>query len=84
MKRLLPYGLALASLTLFATSCSEKPATTDTTTTTTAPAQPATTEAGGATPGVQAVQYTCPMHPEVLSDKPGDCPKCGMALVKKS
>jgi Cu+-exporting ATPase len=24
--------------------------------------------------------YTCPMHPEVKSDKPGDCPKCGMAL----
>ncbi len=24
--------------------------------------------------------YTCPMHPEVLSDKPGSCPKCGMAL----
>jgi hypothetical protein len=29
------------------------------------------------------VQYTCPMHPEVLSDKPGKCPKCGMTLVKK-
>lgn len=27
--------------------------------------------------------YTCPMHPEVTSDKPGDCPKCGMALEKK-
>ena len=27
--------------------------------------------------------YTCPMHPEVISDKPGDCPKCGMHLVKK-
>src|ERR1700728_1364124 len=25
-------------------------------------------------------QYTCPMHPEVLSGKPGPCPKCGMAL----
>ncbi len=24
--------------------------------------------------------YTCPMHPEIIQDKPGDCPKCGMAL----
>jgi Heavy metal binding domain len=27
--------------------------------------------------------YTCPMHPEVISDKPGKCPKCGMDLVEK-
>jgi hypothetical protein len=27
-------------------------------------------------------QYTCTMHPEVISDKPGKCPKCGMTLVK--
>ena len=25
--------------------------------------------------------YTCPMHPEVKSTKPGNCPKCGMKLV---
>ena len=31
---------------------------------------------------MQAV-YTCPMHPEVTSDKPGKCSKCGMALVVK-
>ena len=24
--------------------------------------------------------YTCPMHPEIQQDQPGDCPKCGMAL----
>jgi Cu+-exporting ATPase len=24
--------------------------------------------------------YTCPMHPEVRQDRPGACPKCGMAL----
>jgi len=24
--------------------------------------------------------YTCPMHPEVRQDGPGNCPKCGMAL----
>ncbi len=27
--------------------------------------------------------YTCPMHPEVISKVPADCPKCGMNLVKK-
>ncbi len=25
-------------------------------------------------------KYTCPMHPEIVQDHPGDCPKCGMAL----
>ncbi|MBN9118492.1 MAG: YHS domain-containing protein, partial [Planctomycetes bacterium] len=25
-------------------------------------------------------KYTCPMHPEVVADAPGTCPKCGMAL----
>ena len=24
--------------------------------------------------------YNCPMHPEVKSDKPGQCPQCGMEL----
>ena len=28
-------------------------------------------------------QYTCPMHPEVVKDTAGDCPKCGMKLVEK-
>lgn len=27
--------------------------------------------------------YTCPMHPDVSSSEPGNCPKCGMRLVKK-
>ena len=26
-------------------------------------------------------QYICPMHPEVVANQPGDCPKCGMHLV---
>lgn len=30
-----------------------------------------------------APRYTCPMHPEVVADAPGRCPKCGMALVRK-
>lgn len=29
------------------------------------------------------VEYTCPMHPEVVSDQPGSCPKCGMTLVPR-
>jgi hypothetical protein len=28
-------------------------------------------------------QYACPMHPEVVSDKAGKCPKCGMNLTQK-
>ncbi len=29
------------------------------------------------------IQYTCPMHPEVIRDEPGTCPKCGMTLVSR-
>jgi FtsP/CotA-like multicopper oxidase with cupredoxin domain len=32
-------------------------------------------------PAGAAVAYTCPMHPEVISDAPGKCPKCGMKLL---
>jgi len=40
------------------------------------PAPPALSHAAAAAAGV----YTCPMHPEVRQDRPGACPKCGMAL----
>jgi len=30
-----------------------------------------------------AKTYVCPMHPEVTSDKPGECPKCSMTMVEK-
>lgn len=40
-------------------------------------------EKSSAQPGGQAVKYTCSMHSEVVQDKPGNCPKCGMALVEK-
>lgn len=29
---------------------------------------------------VSGRQYTCPMHPEIVQEGPGNCPKCGMAL----
>jgi hypothetical protein len=32
---------------------------------------------------MQAMMYTCPMHPEVVQDTPGKCPKCGSNLVAK-
>ena len=41
-------------------------------TTTKAAEQPATDE-----------MYTCTMHLEVMGDKPGKCPKCGMNLTKQ-
>jgi hypothetical protein len=34
------------------------------------------------TEGDQVTTYTCPMHPEVMSDEPGKCPECGMNLVE--
>ncbi|HUS02127.1 MAG TPA: multicopper oxidase domain-containing protein [Chitinophagaceae bacterium] len=35
-------------------------------------------------PSQTKVIYTCVMHPEVQQDKPGNCPKCGMTLIKKT
>ncbi|HTY58094.1 MAG TPA: efflux RND transporter periplasmic adaptor subunit [Bacteroidota bacterium] len=37
-----------------------------------------------AAPPAEGVEYyTCPMHPSVISSRPGRCPVCGMTLVKK-
>ena len=33
-----------------------------------------------AAPAPRGAKWTCPMHPEIVSDAPGPCPKCGMAL----
>lgn len=41
-----------------------------------APPPAAGTGAGGV--------YTCPMHPDVVRDAPGDCPACGMALEPRT
>jgi P-type Cu+ transporter len=32
----------------------------------------------------QSAEYTCPMHPEIVSDVPGNCPICGMALEPRT
>jgi Cu+-exporting ATPase len=51
-------------------------------------ADPARFMAGTATPpakpAAEGALYTCPMHPEVVSDHPGSCPKCGMALEPRT
>ncbi len=41
-----------------------------------------TTKAPKAAPASDGT-YTCPMHPEVVSKKPGVCPKCGMRLTRR-
>ena len=49
------------------------------------PASPATSPATApdTQPTTQKAVYVCPMDSDVVSDKPGKCPKCGMDLVKK-
>ncbi len=37
-------------------------------------------QAGSPPPPPRAGKHTCPMHPEIVQDGPGTCPKCGMAL----
>jgi Cu+-exporting ATPase len=39
-----------------------------------------TTKTKPGSPPAAATTYTCPMHPEVVRDRPGSCPICGMAL----
>jgi hypothetical protein len=88
MKSLPSSALVLATVALLATGCSDNKGTSSDTTTTPATtatsAEMDTTAAPAAATQAQAGQYYCPMHPEVVTDKAGDCSKCGMALVKKS
>ena len=55
--------------------CSSKNATTTS-------QSPAPASATSGTPAA-AETYTCSMHPEIIADKPGKCPKCHMDLIVK-
>lgn len=43
--------------------------------------KPAAIESGAAHAEEAAAKYTCAMHPQIISDTPGQCPICGMDLV---
>ena len=45
------------------------------------PPSVAAATSGAAGEAQEKKKYTCPMHPEVVMDHPGNCPKCGMKLV---
>jgi len=69
MKKILMTSLFAASLLLFF-ACGNKTSKTD------AIIETETVAVDG--------YYTCPMHPEIHESKPGNCPKCGMALELKN
>ena len=50
----------------------------------TAPLEPQPTDAEGAGAPPASTTYTCPMHPEIVRDRPGNCPICGMALEPRA
>jgi Cu(I)/Ag(I) efflux system membrane fusion protein len=72
MKKLFNISAILIVLFFAACASSEKPAETSADTTM------------QSTESTAAAVYTCPMHPEVISDMPGSCPVCKMDLVVKT
>ncbi len=69
--------LLSAVVTMLMTGCSTSSSTNEETQTTTMVSVDTTKLKAGET------FYQCEMHPEVLSDKLGNCPKCGMELTKR-
>jgi len=65
--------LGTAATVLLSAGCGNQTAT--------PPANPSTNP-----PAVTATNglYTCPMHPDFVTNRPGDCPICGMHLVPKN
>jgi Cu+-exporting ATPase len=49
-----------------------------------APRERASREPAPLLPAPAAVEWTCPMHPEIVRDRPGSCPICGMALEPRT
>ncbi|HTI90521.1 MAG TPA: heavy metal-binding domain-containing protein [Puia sp.] len=76
MKQYIPAAAGAIILSIFFYACSDN-------TTSKAPLPDSSAMAKDSSMKQSAAVYTCKMHPEVTSDKPGKCPKCGMDLVKK-
>ncbi|MDB5013752.1 MAG: hypothetical protein JWQ25_1954 [Daejeonella sp.] len=70
MKTIIHSAIAIALFTIIS-ACNQTPKPTEAVST------------DSASHSLAVATYTCKMHPEVSSDKPGKCPKCGMDLVKK-
>src|SRR6188472_883266 len=75
MNTMLTRIAALLCATLLVAACSKQPAS------------ESMREAANDTPAEHALKhanpkYRCPMHPDILRDEPGNCPICGMTLVK--
>ena len=85
MKKLFFLGLVFTSLSTTLSSCSDNKGTAETSSAagTSTTADSTAKPVGNPGPGVATATYTCPMHPEVIANEPGKCPKCGMDLVKK-
>lgn len=72
MKNILFAGMVLAGLMGTITACQNN-----------APKPADTTSAHDHSTGDHSHIYVCPMHPEVVSDQPGTCPKCNMNLEER-